>query len=203
MSRLRANYLASPPLVVAYALAGTVDIDFDKQPLGQGSDGKPVFLRDVWPTQEEVADTVRRSITPAMFEKTYAGVFAGSPEWQAIGGASGDLYPWNAASTYIQEPPFFQTFGMEPAPIENIQAARVLVMVGDSVTTDHISPAGNIKADSPAGKYLIEHGVAPKDFNSYGARRGNHEVMLSPSTARQRAPAMSVSGLGVSVMPSK
>ena len=183
---VRANYLASPPLVVAYALAGTVDIDFDKQPLGQGSDGQPVFLRDVWPTQEEVADTVRRSITPAMFEKTYAGVFAGSPEWQAIGGASGDLYPWNAASTYIQEPPFFQTFGMEPAPIEDIHAARVLVMVGDSVTTDHISPAGDIAKASPAGRFLEAAGVQKRDFNAYGARRGNDRIMVRGTFANIR-----------------
>ncbi|MCC6997070.1 MAG: aconitate hydratase AcnA, partial [Deltaproteobacteria bacterium] len=192
---VRANYLASPPLVVAYALAGTVDIDFDQQPLGQGSDGKPVFLRDVWPTQEEVALAVRRSITPAMFEKTYAGVFAGSPEWQAIGGASGDLYPWNAASTYIQEPPFFQTFGLEPAPIEDIKAARVLVMVGDSVTTDHISPAGDIAKASPAGRFLEAAGVQKRDFNAYGARRGNDRIMVRGTFANIRLKNLLVPGV--------
>jgi aconitate hydratase len=176
--QVRAAYLASPPLVVAYALAGSVDVDLTTEPLGTGRDGTPVYLRDVWPTNEEVRAAVARCVTPELFRKTYAEVFTGDPIWQGLPVPEGNLYAWDPASTYIQEPPFFVGLAPAPKPLQDIAGARVLAMLGDSVTTDHISPAGSIPKDAPAGRFLIEHGVEPRDFNSFGARRGNHEVMM-------------------------
>ncbi len=192
---VRASYLASPPLVVAYAIAGTVDIDFDKDPLGMGSDGKPVFLRDIWPTAKEVADTVENSVTPAMFDRTYADVFKGGAQWRAIRGKGGDLYAWDADSTYIQEPPFLTGLTREPVPLCPIKGARVLALLGDSVTTDHISPAGDIASGTPAARYLEEHGVAKADFNSYGSRRGNDRVMVRGTFANVRLKNLMVPGV--------
>jgi len=183
---VRANFLASPPLVVAYALAGTVDIDLDKEPLGTGSDGQPVYLHDIWPTQEEIAETISQSVQAGMFKDKYASVFEGSQMWKDIKVAGGDLYEWNEASTYIHHPPYFQDLSLEVPSVAEIKGARVLAMFGDSITTDHISPAGNIAADSPAGKFLQELGVQPKDFNSYGARRGNDLVMTRGTFANIR-----------------
>jgi aconitate hydratase len=183
---VKANYLASPPLVVAYAIAGRADINFETEPLGTDAAGRGVYLRDVWPTQREITDAISSSVSPEMFKKQYGNVFDGNEKWNRIPVAGGDLYEWNPRSTYIQEPPFFDNLSPNPSPIQPIKDSRVLVMVGDSVTTDHISPAGSIKADSPAGKYLQEHGVAPKDFNSYGARRGNDRVMTRGTFANIR-----------------
>jgi aconitate hydratase len=182
---VKANYLASPPLVVAYALAGTVDIDLENEPIGQGKDG-PVFLRDIWPGTQEVADIVAASLHAGMFEERYASVFEGSQMWKEIRVAEGDLYAWDESSTYIHHPPYFQELTLETGSVGDIRAARVLGLFGDSITTDHISPAGNIAADSPAGKYLQERGVAPQDFNSYGARRGNDLVMARGTFANIR-----------------
>ncbi len=175
---VRANYLASPPLVVAYALAGRMDIDLQNDPLGQGRDGQPVYLRDIWPTQEEIRDTVRASLSSDMFTRRYASVFEGPEAWRALQVPEGDLFAWDEDSTYVRRPPFFDGMEKEPSPLQEIEGAAVLVLLGDSITTDHISPAGAIPADGPAGRYLQEHGVAPEDFNSFGSRRGNHEVML-------------------------
>jgi aconitate hydratase len=183
---VKANYLASPPLVVAYALAGTVDIDLTKEPLGRGKNGKDVYLKDVWPSQKEITEAIARSVTPRQFAEQYGRVFDGNEQWSRITGASGDTYRWDDSSTYVQNPPFFESLTPEVHPIQPIDGARVLVMLGDSVTTDHISPAGAIKPDSPAGKYLIEHGVEPKDFNSYGSRRGNDRVMTRGTFANIR-----------------
>ncbi len=191
---VRANYLASPPLVVAYALAGTVDIDFEKDALGIGSDGRPVFLRDVWPTQKEVADAVAASVKPEMFAKSYGNAFDGNPRWNAIPVGGGELYAWDGKSTYIHEPPFFQGLTMDPKPVTDITGARCLVMVGDSVTTDHISPAGDIALASPAGKFLAERGIEKKDFNSYGSRRGNDLVMVRGTFANIRLKNLLVPG---------
>jgi len=174
----RANYLASPPLVVAYALAGTMDIDLYNEPLGEDKNGDAVYLRDIWPTMEEVRDLVQKSVRKEMFEKEYAEVFTGDARWQALEIPEGDLYEWDENSTYVKNPPFFDNLSPEPEALSDISNARVLVMAGDSVTTDHISPAGVIPVDSPAGKYLMEQGVAQQDFNSFGSRRGNHEVMM-------------------------
>ena len=182
----KANYLASPPLVVAYALAGTVDIDLVKEPLGTGSDGEKVYLKDIWPTQQEVEETIRNTVTPDLFREQYASVFDGNPTWNAIQGGSSELFAWDKDSTYIQEPPFFIDMTAEAGNIEPIKDARVLAMVGDSITTDHISPAGVIKQDSPAGRYLVEHGVKFADFNSYGSRRGNDRVMTRGTFANIR-----------------
>ncbi|MEO5989651.1 MAG: aconitate hydratase AcnA, partial [Candidatus Eisenbacteria bacterium] len=182
----RANYLASPPLVVAYALAGTVDIDFATQALGVGSDGAPVFLKDIWPTQQEISDAIASSLKPEMFEKSYGNAFDGNPRWNAIPVAEGELYAWDPQSTYIHEPPFFQHLTLDPVPLADIQRARVLVMVGDSVTTDHISPAGDIALNSPAGRWLAERGIEKKDFNSYGSRRGHDLVMVRGTFANIR-----------------
>ena len=181
--QVRASYLASPPLVVAYALAGRVDLDLTREPLGEGIDG-PVYLRDVWPSPVEIADAVRDAITEEQFAEQYAKIWEGDERWRGLPTPSGPTYAWDAASTYVQEPPFFQ--GLVPAAVDDIDGARVLVKVGDSITTDHISPAGSIKGDSPAGRYLIERGVEPRDFNSYGARRGNHEVMMRGTFANIR-----------------
>ena len=185
-SLVRANYLASPPLVVAYALAGRVDLDLQHEPLGEGKDGQPVYLRDVWPTSEEVAQVVGASVRSEMFEKEYSEVFQGDASWNSIQVPAGDQYTWSAKSTYIKKPPYFENMADPTAPIQDIRGAHVLALLGDSVTTDHISPAGSIPADSPAGKYLIEQGVKPSDFNSYGSRRGNHEVMVRGTLANIR-----------------
>ena len=182
---VKTNWLASPPLVVAYALAGSVRIDISTQPLGTGKDGKPVYLRDIWPSQKEIADAVAQ-VTTAMFHKEYAEVFAGDEQWQAIEVPQAATYVWQKDSTYIQHPPFFDDIDGPLPVIKDVKGARVLALLGDSVTTDHISPAGNIKADSPAGRYLREKGVEPRDFNSYGSRRGNHEVMMRGTFANIR-----------------
>jgi aconitate hydratase len=191
---VKASFLASPPLVIAYALAGTVDVDLAHEPLGVNREGRPVYLKEIWPSQQEIAETVARSIAPEMFKKIYANVFDGNPQWNAITGVEGELYRWDPASTYIQEPPYFVGFSLESKPLQEISGARVLVMVGDSVTTDHISPAGDIPVESPAGKYLIEHGIEKKDFNSYGSRRGNHEVMMRGTFANVRLKNLLVPG---------
>ncbi|HEV3237818.1 MAG TPA: aconitate hydratase AcnA, partial [Gemmataceae bacterium] len=185
-AEVRANYLASPPLVVAYALAGDIDVDLQNEPLGIGKDGKPVYLRDIWPTQKEVSETVTRAVRSEMFQKSYAEVFTGDEHWRALPVPEGDLYRWDPASTYVKNPPYFVDMARQPTGISDIKNARVLAVLGDSITTDHISPAGSIKVQGPAGKYLIEHGVAPKDFNSYGSRRGNHEVMVRGTFANVR-----------------
>ncbi len=184
--QVKANYLASPPLVVAYALAGTTEIDLTSEPLGTGSDGKPVFLKDIWPTSKEVESTVASCITPEMFIEQYGQATKGPAEWQRISGAEGELYAWDTKSTYVQEPPFFIDMPTEPGQIHSISNGRVLLSVGDSVTTDHISPAGSIKAKSPAGLFLQANGVTPLDFNSYGARRGNDRVMTRGTFANIR-----------------
>lgn len=180
------SYLASPPLVVAYALAGTVNIDLNNEPIGYDQTGQAVYLSDIWPSQDEIRQTMSSVLSPTMFQERYASVFQGDEEWAALPAPTGDLYQWDANSTYIQQPPFFENLTPEPAPLTDIHGARVLVMVGDSVTTDHISPAGSIPVTTPAGRYLIERGVQPKDFNSYGARRGNHEVMVRGTFANIR-----------------
>jgi len=183
---VRANYLASPPLVVAYALAGRMDLDLTTEPLGNGSDGKPVYLRDIWPTPQEVEATVRASVTSEQYRKEYSAVYEGDAMWRSMPVPKGDLYQWDAKSTYIKLPPYFENMSQTAAPLADLHGARVLAVLGDSITTDHISPAGSIAADSPAGKYLIAHGVKPHDFNSYGARRGNHEVMMRGTFANIR-----------------
>ena len=183
---VKANYLASPPLVVAYALAGTTDIDLTTEPLGQDNDGNDVYLSDLWPSQKEISDTMADAISAEIFEKEYTHATEGPEEWKAVQAPSGDLFEWDESSTYIQEPPFFVDMPVDPAPISAINDARCLVSVGDSTTTDHISPAGSIKSDSPAGKYLQEHGVAVSDFNSYGSRRGNDRVMTRGTFANIR-----------------
>ncbi|WP_442485815.1 aconitate hydratase AcnA [Aeoliella sp. SH292] len=183
---VKANYLASPPLVVAYALAGTTDIDFETDPIGEGDDGKPVFLRDIWPTQEEVQTVVANCVRPEMFQKQYDGVWNANEKWNAIATSEGGIYDWNPDSTYIQEPPFLVNLTPEVKPIQSITGAKCLALLGDSVTTDHISPAGSIAKDSPAGRYLREQGVEPIDFNSYGSRRGNDRVMTRGTLANIR-----------------
>jgi aconitate hydratase len=183
---IKMNYLASPPLVVAYALAGTMDLDLTTEPLGTGSDGNPVFLKDIWPTAKDVSDVVASSITGEMYADSYKDVFAGDDRWKAISVPAGDAFAWDAESTYVRKPPYFEGMERDPKPLTDITGAKVLAVLGDSVTTDHISPAGSIKVDSPAGAYLKEHGVAPKDFNSYGSRRGNHEVMIRGTFANIR-----------------
>jgi aconitate hydratase len=183
---VRANYLASPPLVVAYAIAGRIDIDLDQEPLGTGKDRKPVFLRDIWPSPQEVDEVIRASIHSAMFRKHYGEVFKGDDRWMSLPVPAGDRFTWDPESTYIRRAPFFDGMPAVPAPVRDIQAARVLCLLGDSITTDHISPAGSIKKASSAGEYLVAHGVQPADFNSYGARRGNHEVMVRGTFANVR-----------------
>jgi aconitate hydratase len=183
---VRANYLASPPLVVAYALAGRMDMDLTTESLGSDSAGKPVYLRDIWPTPQEIESTVRDSVTSEMYAKEYANVFEGDAHWRSMPVPEGDLYKWDAKSTYIKQPPFFENMPKAPPALADIHGARVLAILGDSVTTDHISPAGSIPVDSPAGKYLIANGVKPHEFNSYGARRGNHEVMMRGTFANIR-----------------
>jgi aconitate hydratase len=191
---VRANYLASPPLVVAYALAGSMTINLTTEPLGIGQDGKPVFLKDLWPTQEEIQTTMLGAISAEMFREQYAKVFEGAARWQQLPIPTGDRFAWESDSTYIRRPPFLEGLSREPsAPVE-ITGARVLALLGDSITTDHISPAGAIRADSPAGAYLIAQGVAPRDFNSYGSRRGNHEVMMRGTFANVRLRNQLASG---------
>jgi aconitate hydratase len=183
---VRANYLASPPLVVAYALAGRIDTDLYADPLGNDPQGKPVYLRDIWPTQEEVSAAVQKCVQPQMFTRVYSDAFKGDERWAGLAVPKSDQYAWDPQSTYVKHPPYFDNMPAQPAAVTDIKAARVLALLGDSITTDHISPAGSIKEKSPAGKYLIEHGVGPADFNSYGARRGNHEVMVRGTFANVR-----------------
>ncbi|GGZ25992.1 aconitate hydratase AcnA [Streptomyces poonensis] len=183
---VKMNYLASPPLVVAYAIAGSMKVDITKDALGTDQDGNPVFLKDIWPSEAEVNDVVANAIGEDMFSKSYSDVFAGDAQWQSLSIPTGNTFEWDAESTYVRKPPYFEGMQMEPAPVEDIAGARVLAKLGDSVTTDHISPAGAIKADTPAGKYLTEHGVERRDFNSYGSRRGNHEVMIRGTFANIR-----------------
>ncbi len=183
---VKMNYLASPPLVIAYALAGTMEFDFEHDPLGRTEDGSPIFLRDIWPTPEEVQATIDSSIDRAMFTKDYADVFTGDERWRALSTPEGDTFEWDEQSTYVRKPPYFEGMSAQPSPVTDISGARVLAKLGDSVTTDHISPAGAIKVDSPAGVYLAEHGVERRDFNSYGSRRGNHEVMIRGTFANIR-----------------
>jgi aconitate hydratase len=183
---VKMNYLMSPPLVVAYALAGSMDVDLQNDPLGNDADGKPVYLHDIWPSPAEVSEVVGQALRADIFERDYADVFAGDATWQSLVVPTGDVFAWDPESTYVRKPPYFDGMQREPAPVKDIEGARVLLMLGDSVTTDHISPAGNIKKDSPAGRYLTEHGVAPADFNSYGSRRGNDEVMVRGTFANIR-----------------
>ena len=185
-SDVKTNYLASPPLVVAYALAGTMDIDLTSEPLGTDTDGNPVYLKDIWPSTREIADVVAANVNAQMFATSYSNVFKGSEHWNSIDAPSGNRYAWKADSTYIQNPPYFDGMSLDVGAIEDVHGARCLAKLGDSITTDHISPAGSIKQDSPAGAYLVEHGVNPRDFNSYGSRRGNHEVMMRGTFANVR-----------------
>jgi aconitate hydratase len=192
---VKMNYLASPPLVVAYALAGSMDIDITTEPLGTGSDGEPVYLRDIWPSSAEVQRTIDESIASEMYTRDYADVFAGDERWTSLQTPTGDTFEWDADSTYVRKPPYFDGMEREPAPVTDVTGARVLAKLGDSVTTDHISPAGAIKADSPAGRYLTEHGIERRDFNSYGSRRGNHEVMIRGTFANIRLRNQLVPGV--------
>jgi len=185
-SQVRANYLASPPLVVAYALAGRMQVDLTSEPLGNDSSGQPVYLKDIWPTEREIQETMLQAVKSEMFRSKYATVFDGDARWRSLPSPTGELFAWDDTSTYIRNPPFLEDMTIEPTPPSDIVEARALAALGDSVTTDHISPAGSIPPDSPAGKYLISQGVTPKDFNSYGARRGNHEVMMRGTFANIR-----------------
>jgi aconitate hydratase len=196
---VKANYLASPPLVVAYSLAGTVDIDFDNEPIGTGKDGQLVYLKDIWPSQKEVLDAITSSVTAQMYREQYGNVYHGNPDWNAIPSDAGEVYQWKDSSTYIQEPPFFVNMPAEAQSVQPIAGARALALFGDSVTTDHISPAGNIAKDSPAGQYLLNKGVERKDFNSYGTRRGNDRVMTRGTFANIRLRNMLVPGTEGSV----
>ena len=180
------NYLASPPLVVAYALAGTMDTDLTTDPLGTGGDGQPVYLRDIWPSQAEIGEVIASCLRPDMYTREYAEVFAGDERWRSLPVPAGDMFAWDRSSTYVRRPPFFDELPAQPGPLADVEGARVLALLGDSVTTDHISPAGAIRPDSPAGRYLTGHGVQPRDFNSYGSRRGNHEVMIRGTFANIR-----------------
>ncbi|HLO24438.1 MAG TPA: aconitate hydratase AcnA, partial [Methyloceanibacter sp.] len=198
---VRANYLASPPLVVAYALAGSVAIDLLTEPLGTDEEGDPVYLKDIWPSAKDVAKVVRKAVKKDMFKERYGDVFRGDPEWRKIEVKGGQTYAWDSASTYVQNPPYFADMSLTPSPVTDIENARILGLFLDSITTDHVSPAGNIKKDSPAGHYLTEHGVAIHDFNSYGSRRGNHEVMMRGTFANTRIKNQMVHGVegGVTV----
>jgi aconitate hydratase len=200
-AEVRANYLASPPLVVAYALAGRIDLDPLTEPLGMGKEGQPVYLKDLWPTQREVEEAIRESLRPEMFRETYRDVYAGDERWRGLKVPTGDTYAWDEHSTYVKHPPYFTDLKPEPAPVGDLAGARALAVFGDSITTDHISPAGEIDPDSPAGRYLQGLGVAPRDFNSYGARRGNHEVMMRGTFANVRIRNRLVPGVegGVTV----
>jgi aconitate hydratase len=192
---VKANFLMSPPLVVAFALAGRVDIDLTKEPLGQDQDGKDVYLRDLWPSLQEIRDAMQSALKPEIFRKLYRDFAEQNPKWNEIPSSAGQLYRWDEKSTYIQNPPFFQGFSMQAGTITDIAGARPLGIFGDSVTTDHISPAGAIKAASPAGKYLVDHGVEPKDFNSYGSRRGNDRIMTRGTFANVRIKNLMVPGV--------
>ncbi len=194
-AEVKMNYLASPPLVVAYALAGSVDIDLTSEPLGHDRDGKDVFLKDIWPTNKEIGDMIAATVGPEMFAKNYADVFKGDSRWNAIASPEGEIFAWDAASTYIKNPPYFDGMTMEVGTIKDIHGARCLAILGDSITTDHISPAGNIKKDSPAGRFLIERGVQPADFNSYGSRRGNDDVMVRGTFANIRIKNLMLDGV--------
>ncbi|HKD23413.1 MAG TPA: aconitate hydratase AcnA, partial [Rhizomicrobium sp.] len=184
--QVRANYLASPMLVVAYALAGSINVDLTKEPIGEDKKGKPVYLKDIWPSPKEIAETIRKAVKPASFRARYGDVFDGGANWKKVKTSKGDTYTWDKQSTYVKNPPYFTGMGMQPGKVSDIHGARILALFGDSITTDHISPAGSIKKDSPAGKYLIEHGVEYADFNSYGSRRGNDEVMVRGTFANIR-----------------
>jgi aconitate hydratase len=192
---VKMNYLASPPLVVAYALAGTMNHDFENDSLGNDKNGNPVLLEDIWPSAQEIQDVIDASISSAMFTKDYASVFDGDHRWKSLDTPTGNTFEWDAQSTYVRKPPYFENMPAHPTPVVDISGARVLAILGDSVTTDHISPAGNIKADSPAGKYLEAHGVARNDFNSYGSRRGNHEVMIRGTFANIRLKNLLLDGV--------
>jgi len=192
---IKANFLMSPPLVVAFALAGRVDIDLSKDPIGSGKDGKAVYLRDLWPSQQEIRDVMQSALSPDVFRRLYTDFASQNPKWNEIPGTVGDVFAWNEASTYVQEPPFFTKFGMEAGNIRDVLAMRPLGIFGDSVTTDHISPAGAIKKTSPAGQYLVEHGVAFEDFNSYGSRRGNDRIMTRGTFANVRIKNLMVPGV--------
>jgi aconitate hydratase len=198
---VRANYLASPPLVVAYALAGSVAADLTKDPLATDSDGEPVYLKDIWPSAKQIAKVVRKAVKKSMFKKRYGDVFRGDPEWCQIEVKGGLTYGWDSHSTYVQNPPYFTDMASTPSPVTDIEGARILGLFNDSITTDHISPAGGIRRDSPAGLYLNVHGVAAHDFNSYGSRRGNHEVMMRGTFANTRIKNQMVPGVegGVTV----
>jgi aconitate hydratase len=200
---IKANFLMSPPLVVAFALAGRVDIDLNHDPVGNGTNGQPVYLKDIWPTLKEIRDQMQAALKPEVFQKLYRDFAGQNPKWNEIPSSTGNVYEWDVKSTYIQEPPFFVNFGLQPGEIHEIKGARPLGIFGDSVTTDHISPAGSIKKTSPAGKYLIEHGVDYADFNSYGSRRGNDRVMTRGTFANVRIKNLMVPGVegGVTKMP--
>ena len=191
---VKANYLASPPLVVVYALAGKIDMDFENQPIGMDKNGNPVYLKDIWPTQKEIFEAMETAIEPEMFEKEYAAVYEGNEHWKSLPLLESEMYQWDEKSTYIKNPPFFEDMPLDVPPLQDVKGARVLALLGDSVTTDHISPAGSIPVDGPAGKYLIAHGVQPKDFNSFGSRRGNHEVMMRGTFANIRIKNQLVPG---------
>jgi aconitate hydratase len=192
---VKMNYLASPPLVIAYALAGTMDFDFENDPLGQDPSGKDVFMRDLWPSPAEIERVIASSLSKEMFASDYADVFAGDHRWQSLPTPTGDTFAWDPDSTYVRKPPYFDGMTADPTPVQDITGARVLAVLADSVTTDHISPAGSIKADSPAGRYLAEHGIDRKDFNSYGSRRGNHEVMIRGTFANIRLRNLLLDGV--------
>ena len=198
---VKMNYLASPPLVIAYALAGTMDFDFETEPLGTDPEGKPVYLKDIWPTNDEVEQVVNGNVSREMFLNDYASVFEGDARWRGLDVPEGELFAWDPESTYVRKQTFFDGMGAEPAPVEDIRDARVLAFLGDSVTTDHISPAGAFKATSPAGEYLVEHGVQPKNFNSYGSRRGNHEVMVRGTFGNIRLRNMLLASVGEEIKP--
>src|SRR6202035_4448714 len=183
---VKMNYLASPPLCVAYALTGTMDVDIVADPLGQDEQGNDVYLKDIWPSEHEVAATIAQAVRADMFRASYGEVFAGDERWNGLEVPTGERFAWDESSTYVRLPPYFQGMPAEPEPVRDVSGARVLAVLGDSVTTDHISPAGSIKRDGPAGLYLQEQGVAPRDFNSYGSRRGNHEVMMRGTLANIR-----------------
>ncbi|MBL8222128.1 MAG: aconitate hydratase, partial [Bryobacterales bacterium] len=192
---VKANYLASPPLVVAYALAGRVDIDLQSEPLGTGNDGQPVYLKDIWPSNAEVQQAVAASVRREMFDKEYSVVFEGDAQWRGIETATGDLFDWDEKSTYIRRPPYFEDMVDPETSVTDFSGLRALAVMGDSITTDHISPAGNIAKTSPAAEYLMSHGVAPQDFNQYGARRGNHEVMMRGTFANIRLKNLLAGGV--------
>ncbi|MHA1165104.1 MAG: aconitase family protein, partial [Alphaproteobacteria bacterium] len=193
-ANVKTNWLASPPLVVAYAIAGSMNVNLVNDPLGQDQDGNDVFLKDIWPATQEISDLIRSSVTPEMFASRYSDVFKGDEHWKKIGGSDEKTYDWPETSTYVKNPPYFEDMQMEPAPVTDIIEARVLGLFQDSITTDHISPAGAIKADGPAGEYLVEHQVRPVEFNSYGARRGNHQVMMRGTFGNVRIKNQMVAG---------